>query len=168
MDFWARQLGVEAPQPSQPVKRAWWQEEPQRVYDRGIPRQGYQPEAVAPQNDEVMFRQLQRVPASELTQEQMEFMAEHELGRAKYNQSCPQCGSSNFIPAGTKTGTQIMPTDKCFDCGASARSPEPALGGRGRASGVPSSVTRQIDTGGSGGSMYMKFNSVPVSYRPRS
>ncbi len=166
MNFWASKLGVE-PQPVQPARKAWWQDDPQQVYDqRQLPPPGYPQQAVAPQNDEAMFRQLQRIPAGELTQEQMEFMAEHELGRAKYNQSCPQCGSNNFVPAGSKVGGVLMPTDKCFECGASVRSPEPALGGRATAGA--SHVTRQIDTGGGAGSMYLQFRSVPSSYRPRS
>lgn len=167
MNFWASKLGMEPQQPVQQTRRAWWQDDPQQVYDqRQLPPQGYQQQAVAPQNDEAMFRQLQRIPAGELTQDQMEFMAEHELGRAKYNQSCPQCGSSNFVPAGSKVGGVLMPTDKCFECGAGARSPEPALGGR--STSVGSVSTRQIDTGGGAGSMYLQFRSVPASYRPRS
>lgn len=166
MNFWASKLGTEQ-QPVQP-RRAWWQDEPQQIYDRSqisqIPPQGYAAETVPVQQADQIFKSLMRVPADQLTQEQMEFMAEHELARPKYNNACPQCGSGNYTPAGTKLGGVMMPTEKCFDCGLSARGPEPAIGGR--PSGAAKS-TRQIDTGGAAGSMYMTFRGVPSSYIPR-
>lgn len=168
MNFWASRLGIE-PQPVQP-RRAWWQDEPQQTYER--PQQtarlsppGYTAETVPnPRQEEEVFKSLLRVPADQLSQEQMEFMAEYELARPKYNHSCPQCGSGNYTPAGTKLGGVMMPSEKCFDCGLSARGPEPAIGGRSTGA---AKATRQIDTGGGAGSMYMTFRGVPSSYIPR-
>jgi hypothetical protein len=120
---------------------------------------------MSPDQEKDLFTQLSRMSADKLSADQMEFMAEYELKRPKYNQSCPQCGSGNFIPHGTRAGSVTMPTDKCFDCGYSARGPEPALSGRGQGTGKG---TRQIDTGGAAGSMYMAFRSVPQSYIPRA
>ena len=177
-DFWARKIG--ASQPSAPPasgggSRVWWQDAPQETYQQATPDRyaqlspsgGYQ--AVEPQmspdQERALFGQLARVPADKLSADQMEFMAEYELKKPKYNQSCPQCGSGNFIPHGTRAGSVTMPTDKCFDCGFSARGPEPALAGRASGKGH---VTRQIDTGGAAGSMYMQFRSVPQSYIPRA
>ncbi len=178
-DFWARKLGIS--QPSAPAQvsggtgKVWWQDEPQQTYQQAPPDRYQQlaPPGMAPaepamsqQQEDQLFRQLQQVrDATTLTADQMEFMAEYELKRPKYNQSCPQCGSGNFIPHGTRAGSVTMPTDKCFDCGFSARGPEPALAGRASGKG---SVTRQIDTGGAAGSMYMQFRSIPQSYVPRA
>jgi hypothetical protein len=171
-DFWSRKLGTEPVQPAPQTRRAWWQDDPQQIYDRGrqladLSPHGYPAETVPnPHQEEELFKSLRRVPASQLTDEQMDFMAEFELRLPKYNQMCPQCGSNNFAPQGSRIGGVTMPTDKCFNCGASARSPEPALGGRATAGA--SKGTRQIDTGGGAGSMYMAFRTVPNSYIPRS
>jgi hypothetical protein len=175
MNFWEKHL---AQTPTSPVlnqgpRRAWWQDEPQQVqqtYERSqqvaqLSPHGYAAETVPnPQQEDQVFKSLLRVPADQLTPEQMEFMAEHELARPKYNSTCPQCGSGNYVPSGTKLGGVKMPTEKCFECGLSARGPEPAIGGR--ATGTAKS-TRQIDTGGGAGSMYMTFRGIPNSYIPR-
>jgi hypothetical protein len=169
-DFWARKLGTTVPEQPVQTRRAWWQDEPQQVYDQGrqlaqLSPHGYPAETVPnPQQADQVFKSLLRVPADQLTGEQMEFMAEYELSRPKYNNTCPQCGSGNYITAGTRLAGVTMPTEKCFDCGLSARGPEPAVGGR--ATGAAKS-TRQIDTGGGSGSMYMAFRGVPSSYIPR-
>jgi hypothetical protein len=104
--------------------------------------------------------------ANNMSAEDMEWLASYELQSDKYNNVCPQCGSGNYIPAGTRMpGVGMMPTEKCFDCGLSARGPEPSLGGTGKGA---SKSTRQIDTGGAGGvGTYMAFNGVPRSYLPR-
>lgn len=116
------------------------------------------------------IKQLLKIPGDQLTAEQMEIIAEWELqNKPKHNTSCPNCGSSNFLPKGTKSGNVTMPTDKCFECGGSSStyvsSPEPSLGGSGGASA--GRATRQTDTGGAGGSMYMRFRGTPTAYLPR-
>jgi hypothetical protein len=174
-DFWARKLGTVS-QPTAPSStagtstRVWWQEpdplpQTSRYQQLSPDYAEEQPAGMTQQQEQQLFQQLLRVPADKLSAEQMEFMAQFELKRPKYNQVCPQCGSGNFIPHGTRAGSVTMSTDKCFDCGFSARGPEPALSGRGSSSG---SATRQIDTGGGAGpSLYMSFQRVPSSYMPR-
>lgn len=201
-DFWSRQLNGPQAQPQQPQyqpparpQRAWWQDDvpesneaqafdgqtvyqatPQVVYNPALqaqmPGSGYAPGTAT--NQEQLIKQLLKTPSSELNQEQMEFLAEWELGnKAKYNVRCPECDSDNFILAGTKappnTGIRVWPTDKCFDCNYSARGPAPALGGS--SGGKSGAATRQIDTGGGGGpSNYMKVGNgrqIPSSYQPR-
>lgn len=181
-DFWARKLaGVVQPAPQQapPPQQggAWWQEAPQQY-------RGYQSPALQAQMPyggpagaqgmplEQHIVQLKRIPAEELSQEQMEAIARFELEHdQKYNQVCPQCASANFAPAGTVISKKRLGSDKCFDCGASSStytsSPEPAAGGKGNSKAAYRDI-RQIDTGGAGGqSMYLKFNGVPGSYVPR-
>jgi hypothetical protein len=111
--------------------------------------------------------QIRRRGHGQISSDEAEAIAEHDLAtKAKYLTVCDQCGSGNFLLAGTRVGGVTMPTNKCFNCGNSARSPEPAVGG---GSGKGSIHTRQIDTGGAGGtSMYMKFTGVPRTYAPRS
>jgi hypothetical protein len=192
-DFWSRQLGVPAaPRPAQPAaprqqqpaaprqqQRAWWQEpEPEPQYQP--PQQGYQNQALQAQMpyggatggagmpEGEYVRQLRRLSSDELTGEQMEMIAAYELSHdAKHQQSCPQCGSGNFVLAGTRSpiGGGTTSTDKCFDCNYSARGPMPALGGRsnGRAA---ERHARQIDTGGGAGSMYLASRHLPGHYAP--
>lgn len=173
--YWARRLSGATPaaereRPTVPQSQAWWQQAAQQT----SPALQYQMPGAPAQttisdgrvvNDDYI-RQLQRLPADQLNQEQMETIARFELGKQKYNQMCPQCGSANYVPVGTKLGGVVFPTEKCFDCGLSARGPEPSLGGRGGA-GVPTQSVRQTDTGGGAGSMYMQFNGVPATYMPR-
>lgn len=123
--------------------------------------------------DEQYIRQLRKTlnAAEVLTPEQMELIAEWELEHLdKYNSTCPQCGSGNFAPAGTKNAHGRLGSDKCFDCGASSstytNSPEPARGGTGKGKAAWLDI-RQIDTGGAGGSMYLKFHGTPAAYVPR-
>lgn len=170
-DFWSRQLGVpsnEPQRPSAPAQRAWWQDpDPyQQAAQPALQRQMPQASMPGQRTDEQYIRQLKSIPAQSLTAEQMEQLAEYEL-RTKPNQnsSCPQCGSGNFVQAGARVAGVIMPTNKCFNCGGGARSPEPAVGGGG--GGRASAAARQIDTGGGAGSMYLKFRGVPASYMPK-
>ena len=181
-DFWSRQLGVPSNEPQRPAQapqRAWWQEPD--PYHQAQPQygglaqqmpgqyQGSHGNPAIPQNGqgfEQYIAQLKAIPAGQLSGEQMEQIAEFELRtKASQNNTCPQCGSTNYIPAGMRVGGVIMPTEKCFNCGLSARGPEPAIGGRG--GGGASSAARQIDTGGGAGSMYLKFRGVPASYMPK-
>lgn len=183
-DFWAKKLSAiaaPAPVPASRPFQPWW------VSDVAPSAPGQPADAlrlqmpdqtpVFTQNDgrvvnEAMIRGLIKAPADELTQEQMELIAEWELTtRSKYNQACPNCDSSNFVPAGTRVGSARMSTDKCFECGGSSSmftgSPEPAPVGR-RSSNAPSRDIRQIDTGGGAGSMYLAFRGLPAGYAPRS
>lgn len=185
-DFWGRKLaGIAQPKPQAPApppQGAWWQ--PQQAPQPAYPPQqyGYPDPALQAQMpyqgptgpngmpDQEYINQLRSIPADQLSQQQMETIAEYELRSAKYNQSCPQCGSANFAPAGTVIANKRMGSDKCFDCGASSStytsSPEPAVGGS-KASKAPYRDVRQIDTGGHGGaSMYLKFRGVPAEYMP--
>lgn len=166
-DFWSRQLGVpsnEPQRPSQPAQRAWWQDPD--PYQQAAPMQRQMPQQPVQRTDDAYFRQLKSMPAQSLTAEQMEQLAEYEL-RTKPNQNstCPNCGSGNFVDAGARVAGVIMPTNKCFNCGGGARSPEPAVGGGG--GGRASAATRQIDTGGAAGSMYLKMRGLPATYMPK-
>lgn len=196
-DFWSRKLaGIAQPAPQAPApasqQGAWWQDTPAQPqypqqyqgYNGNPPiPQGYNPalQAQMPYGGptgaqgmplEQYIGQLKRIPTEDLNQQQMEEIARFELEHdRKYNQTCPQCGSGDFVPAGTVIQGKRMGSDKCFACGASAStftsSPEPAVGGS-KASKAPYRDVRQIDTGGAGGhSMYLKFNGVPQSYVPR-
>lgn len=196
-EFWARKIGGIAqprqqlpqpgPAPGAP-RAAWWQDEQPPQQQQGHP-QGYDPALAAQMPgqhapgsrvtsdgrvvDDQYIRQLRKIQnaAQVLTQEQMELIAEWELGNeAKYNNVCPQCGSGNFAPAGTKNAHGRLGSDKCFDCGASSStytaSPEPARGGSGNGKAAWKDI-RQIDTGGGAGSMYLKFHGTPAAYVPR-
>lgn len=143
--------------------RAWWQDEPQQVYQQ---QQGTR----VPHQQEMNQQDVQQIRKrghQNISPEEAEAIAEYDLAtKAKYQAVCDQCGSGNFILAGTRIAGVIMPTNKCFNCGNSARSPEPAIGG---GSGSGSVATRQIDTGGAGGvSMFGRFNGVPRGYAPRA
>lgn len=146
--------------------RAWWQDEPEQVYN---PQQSQvvQQYQQAPQQQDL--KQLRKRGHEQISADEAEAIAEYDLAtKPKHQNRCPECDSGNFIPAGTRVnvgGIGMMPTDKCFDCGYSARGPERAVGG---GSGTGSIHTRQIDTGGAGGSMFMRFSGVPRSYAPRA
>lgn len=181
--FWERKLaGIAQPKaPAPPPQQGvWWQQpepapQPQQygypdpALRAQMPYQG--PTGPNGMPDQEYINQLRRTPADRLSQQQMETIAEWELANVrKYNQSCPQCGSANFAPAGTVIASKRLGADKCFDCGASSStytsSPEPAVGGS-KASTAPYRDVRQIDTGGhAGNSMYLKFRGVPAEYMP--
>lgn len=190
-DWWMRKLGgISQPEPQAqpapaPKPAAWWQErpvpQPPQAYDQYGRPANTALAAQMPYSGQTgangmplaqYIQQLRRIPADQLSQEQMEEIARFELeNEAKYNTTCPNCGSANFVAAGTVIQGKRMGSDKCFDCGASSStytsSPEPAVGGRG-SSTAPYRDIRQIDTGGAGGaSMYLKFSGVPQSYVPR-
>lgn len=154
-------------QPANPlsVGRAWWQDNPQAVYNDAAPA-AMQHVAQQQMTDRDIAAVRKRGHQA-ISAEEAEIIAEYDLAtKAKYQAVCDQCGSGNFILAGTRVAGVVMPTNKCFNCGNSARSPEPAVGG---GSGAGSIHTRQIDTGGANGaSMYMKFTGVPRSYAPRT
>ena len=172
-DFWSRKLGVTPPPPAQtPVAAvqqatpgAWWQSSPVSQHAQGqVPPETYQQQGSGVQHD---LRTLKAMRADEMSQEDMEALALLELQSDKYNQSCPQCGSDNFLPHGTRVGNMKMGTDKCFDCGASSStltaSPEPAAGG---STGKAGRATKQTAHGGQG------FNGrhhsqLPTVYLPR-
>lgn len=148
--------------------RAWWQDDPgQWVTGTSMSptvSSGYP--GTAPGYSVQDLSDIRRRGHQDISREEAEAIAEFDLAtKPKYQAVCDQCGSGNFVVAGTRIGGIVMPTDKCFNCGNSARSPEPAVGG---GSGTGSVHTRQIDTGGAGGSMFMRFNGVPRSYAPRA
>lgn len=113
----------------------------------------------------VGYQQLKGMRADQMSQDQMEALAELELQLDKYNHVCDQCGSTNYVPAGTKLGNFRMPTAKCFDCGNSSGaltgSPEPALGGGGK----PGRATKQLN--GSAGSYGQHHSALPQQFLPR-
>jgi hypothetical protein len=172
-DFWARKLGQQQappphiPQAPQPVAQGapWWQ-------TPASPHLAPTPQQVYPGADSgvvhLTYQQLKAMRADEMSQEQMEALAELELQFDKYNQACPQCGSNNFLPQGTRIGNHRMGTDKCFECGASSStltgSPEPAVGGSG---GKPGRMTKQTAHGGAG-SYGQHHSQLPVQYLPRN
>lgn len=173
-DWWARKLGAIPARPEQkPASRgAWWEPGAQPRADAGLRAQMPQDGPAGPGGMPLAqyIRQLRSIPADQLSQDQMEEIARFDLqNNQKYASTCPSCGSGNFVAAGTVLAGTRMGTDKCFDCGGSSSqyvsSPEPARGGGSRA---PHVATRQIDTGGAGGSMYLKFGGVPAGYVPRS
>lgn len=147
--------------PTQP--RAWWQD--QDTVQAIVQSQGV---VVSQENQglsEAELRAIRKRGHNQINAEQAEAIAEYDLThKDKYLNECPQCGSGNFLPAGTRMGGVIMPTNKCFNCGGGARSPEPAVGG---SSGRGSIATRQTDTGGGGGNMFGTLTGVPRSYMPR-
>lgn len=173
-DFWARQLGGSAPPPhvQQPPVQAWWAPTPVSPHLQVPQQPGQYQDSDTPQ---YTYDQLNAMRADEMSQEQMEILAAVKLQREKYNNNCPNCGSTNFIPQGTRvstgTGTVRMGTDKCFECGASSStltgSPEPAVGATGSKSS--SQHTRQTANGGAASGNYgHHISSLPTSYLPRS
>lgn len=163
-NFWEKQLNGSAPPPhvQQPVARAgaWWMTPAQ------VPAQPHTPPQQNPGLDSgrLSYAELKHMRADDMSQEQMEALALLELQEQKYNNACPNCGSDDFLPAGTKIGTQKMPTDKCFHCGSSGAitgSPEPAHGG---GSGKPGRATRQLAGHGSYGQHHTQL---PQQFLPR-
>lgn len=180
-EFWAKKIGgiaqPQAPAPPPQQQGPWWQD-PQQVQQLSqnpalaaqMPYQGQAGPNGMPVDQYV--RQLQRMPTEDLDAGQMELIAQWELdNKPKYSQACPQCGSANYAPRGTRLGTHTLGSDKCFECGLSSStytgSPEPAVGG-GKGSKAPYRDVRQIDTGGGAGSMYLAFRGVPAGYVPRA
>jgi len=171
MSFWDNVFQGPAQPVSPPITsgqpRAWWQEpDPYAQVQQG--QQYVQQNYGRTQQDE--SREIQAIRKrghQNVSSEEAERVAEYDLAtKDKYQNMCDQCGSGNFVLAGQRIAGVIMPTNKCFNCGNSARSPEPAVGG---GSGSGSIHTRQIDTGGANGaSMFMKFTGVPGSYAPRA
>lgn len=167
--FWERQLnGGQQPPPhvqQPPVQQgAWWQTPVSPAAQPHTPPQGYgQPSSGVPEAAPT-YHQLKGMRADQMTQEHMEMLALYELQEAKYNNACPECQSTDFLPAGTKVGSQKMPVDKCFHCGSSGaltNSPERAMGATG---GKAGRATKQLN-GGAG--TYGKHHSaLPVGYLP--
>lgn len=169
-DFWARKLGVTPAPPGQPMPApttpatagAWWQPTPVATHVQVPPQQGQQLDS-APRD----YRTLKAMRAEEMSQEDMEALAEFELQFDKYNNHCPNCDSTNFLPQGARIGNVRMGTDKCFDCGASSSaltaSPEPAVGGSG---GKAGRATKQTVHGGQG-ITGRHHSQLPVQYLPR-
>jgi hypothetical protein len=163
-DFWSRKLGGQQPPPhvQQPVVQqgAWWQTP---VHQAPTPPQGYgQPGSGVP--EQLTSQQLKSMRADQMNQDQMEMLALMELQEAKYNNVCPQCSSTDFLPAGTKVGSQKMPIDKCFHCGSSGvltNSPETAVGAT---SGKAGRATKQIH--GGSGSYGQHHSQLPAGYLP--
>lgn len=145
---------------------AWWQDE-QRVvqqYQQPQAQQYQQVQQAGPTQQDI--QKIRKKGHQNISAEEADLIAEYDLAtKQKYMNVCDQCGSGNFIPAGTRVAGVVMPTNKCFNCGNSARSPEPAVGG---GSGQGSIHTRQIDTGGGGGNMFGVLSGVPRSYMPRN
>lgn len=172
MSFWDNVFTGPTSQPVSPPitngqPRAWWQDHPEGVYnDNAAHGQVYQQEqqhqGLTPQE----IKQIRKRGHDKINAEQAEQIAEYDLAtKSKYQNVCPQCGSGNYIPHGTRVAGVIMPTEKCFDCGLSARGPEMQVG---TGNGKGSVAARQIDTGGASGSMFGKFNGIPRSYIPRA
>lgn len=113
------------------------------------------------------YQALKGMRASDMSQAQMEQLAALELESEKYNRACPNCGSANFVPQGTRIGNMRMGTDKCFECGSSSsaltQSPEPAVGGTG---GKPGKATKQV--AGGAGNYGSHHSQLPVQFIPRN
>lgn len=178
-EFWAKKLaGIATPPPTRPAQTVapgpWWQEQApvQQGYGHALDAQMPARPQYSSTAEDQRVQQLRRMPADQLTQDDMELIARWELAnRQTHNNACPNCGSGNFAARGTRLGTTVLGSDKCFECGGSSStsvsSPEPALGGGGRSKAAYRQV-RQIDTGGGAGSMYLQFDGTPSSYIPRS
>lgn len=174
-DFWNRKLAGSAPPPHIPqapapsgTPGAWWQGTPVSRSAQGqLSPDAYQQAGSVMQPGHEDYQTLKNMRADEMSQGQMEALAELELQFDKYNQVCGQCGSTNFLPQGTKIGTARMGTDKCFDCGNSSStltsSPEPA---HGATSGKAGRATRQTSHGGQGFTG-RHHSELPTQYLPR-
>lgn len=165
--FWERQLnGGQQPPPhvqqAPPSGGAWWQTPVAPAAQPHTPQQGYaHPGSGEPQ---LTYQQLKGMRADQMSADQMEQLALLELQEAKYNQVCPQCQSTDFLPAGTKVGSQKMSIDKCFHCGSSGaltNSPETAVGAT---SGKAGRSTKQLQ--GGAGSYGKHHSQLPVGYLP--
>lgn len=168
-DFWVKKLGgQQAPphvQPAQPAGAAWWQTPAHPGAQPHTPQQGYPGADSGMPVSQETYQSLKSMRADQMSQGQMEQLALLELQEQKYNNACPQCQSTNFLPQGTKIGTQRMGTDKCFDCGASSStltsSPEPAVGATG---GKAGRATKQLN--GGAGSYGRHHSQLPSGYLP--
>lgn len=164
MSFWDNVFQGQAQQPAPVTGRAWWQDpDPYEQVPRGQAQQPQYQQGPSQQD----LQKIRKRGHNQISPDEAEAIAEYDLAtKAKYQAVCDQCGSGNFILAGTRIAGVIMPSNKCFNCGNMARSPEPAVGG---GSGKASIHTRQIDTGGAGGnSMFGVLTGVPRSYMPRA
>lgn len=177
-NFWADKLGQQAPPPhvqqvpqvpaapQQSGPTAWWMT-PAHPSVQPTPQQGMPYGDSAVSNIQYTYQQLKSMRADQMDQGMMEALAEIELTFDKYNNVCDQCGSTNFLPAGSKVGNYRMPTSKCFECGNSSgaltNSPEPAAGGDRRKS---SQHTRQV--GGAQGSYGLHHSQLPANMVPRT
>lgn len=165
-DFWARKLGARpatpaAPQPV-PPGTAWWQ----TPAVAPIPAQPGTPQQALVPRDSVV--ELQHLPADQLSQDQMEQLAQWTLQQQKYNTGCPQCQSTNYAPQGTKMATGRMTSGHCFECGYSessspAQSPDMQPSGSG---GKPGQASRQIADGGASRKNIQR-EGLPTQYVPR-
>ena len=172
MSFWDNVFQAPPAQPINPPltsgqPRAWWQnDDPYAEIHQGqqVVQENYGQQQGPSAQD---IQKIRKRGHQNISADEAEAIAQYDLAhKDKYAAMCDQCGSGNFILAGTRIAGVVMPTNKCFNCGNSARSPEPAVGG---GSGAGSIHTRQIDTGGhAGNSMFMKFNGVPRSYMPKA
>lgn len=188
--FWERKLGGPAPTPRMPdpqavpsrAPRAWWQDPEPEYVPPSNPRGALEAQmpysgrtAGSGQPEDAYMRELSRVPTENLSQEQMEALAEWEMRtKERYNTHCPQCGSGNFVHAGDPvtmpgTGYRKWPTDRCFNCGYGPDgAPMPSPGGSS-AGGRSGTAARQIDAGGgAGASNYISGGGgLPAQYVPR-
>lgn len=164
--FWAKKIGVQ-PQQQQPAQPqapgAWWQTPASVPVNPGTPPPGYGHPGSG--MEQYTMAQLKGMRADQMSQEQMEQLASLELQGDKYNHHCENCGSDDFIPAGTRINNQRMPVDKCFHCGSQGGvtgSPEPAVGG---STGKRGHATRQVGNGG--GSYGQHVSQLPSGMIPR-
>ena len=166
-NFWADKLAGSQPPPHvasapPPAGGAWWQTPAQPPGQGHTPPQGYgHAGSGVPQQVEYTYQQLKSMKTDQMDQSMMEQLALYELREQKYNNVCPQCQSTNFLPAGAKVGTAKMSTDKCFECGAGARSPEPAVGATGGKAGI---ATKQLN--GGSGSYGQHHSALPQRFLP--
>ena len=178
--FWSRKLGVTAPPPGQPqtpvtaiqqaTPAAWWQTPVSPHAQQALPPQSYQQPGsgmLPGETPQERYQRLKGMRADEMSQQDMETLALLELQLDKYNHACPNCGSTNFLPQGTKIGNARMGTDKCFECGSSSsaltQSPEAAVGGTG---GKPGRATKQV--AGGAGSYGTHHSQLPAKFIPRN
>ena len=171
MNFWDNVFSGPQAQDRQSPKppQAWWQDGAHNVLERpSSPRLGDQ-YVNDTRTQEQEIRALRKRGHQQISPGEADQIAAYDLAtKPQYQDKCPECDSGNFLAAGARVSTggyRSMPTAKCFDFGFSARGPERALGA---ASGTGSIHTRQIDTGGAGGSMFGKFNGVPRAYMPKT
>jgi transposase-like protein len=168
-DFWSRQLGGQAPPPhvqAPPAQGAWWQPTPASPHIQAPPPHADQ---AGQYQGQPTYEELKRMRADEMSQDEMELLARYELEFDKYNQHCPQCGSTNYVKQGDRVGGVRFGTDKCFECGGSSStltgSPEPAVGATG--SRADSRHTRQTANGGLQSGYGHHHSQIPQNYLPR-
>lgn len=166
--FWERQLAGSQPPPhvqQAPVQQgAWWQTPTHPGIQAPTPPQGYGSQDSGGMPQTFTYQQLKGMRAQDMDQGMMEQLALLELQEQKYNNACPNCQSTDFLPAGTKVGSQKMPTDKCFHCGSSGaltNSPETAVGSTG---GKAGKATKQLN--GGSGNYGQHHSALPQGYLP--